>query len=278
VVSGQWSVYASNSKRFRVFGCRAVPFRDGVFRGRVAGVHLRRRGVERSAVFGVRDHDGLPGGLRVLGVEVFSHESHESMKVLVACEFSGIVRDAFAARGHDVWSCDLLPTERPGNHIQGDVLEVLNDGWDLMIGHPPCTYLSYVGNRHWDNPGRARKRLEGLSFFLEMWDAPIEKICLENPMGVIDRVITKHHQIIQPYYFGDSQMKTTCLWLKNLPKLFHAPTPTLFSPATHAPKPEPVYFLKTNGKAIHWTEAVKGGKKRSTFWPGIANAMATQWG
>lgn len=200
------------------------------------------------------------------------------MKVLVACEFSGIVRDAFAARGHDAWSCDLLPTERPGNHIQGDVLEVINDGWDLMIGHPPCTYLSYVSNRHWDNPGRARLRLEGLSFFLEMWEASVEKICLENPMGVIDRVITKHHQIIQPYYFGDSQMKTTCLWLKNLPLLQHYASDTLFAMATHTKKPDPVYYLKTNGKPIHWTEAVKGGKKRSTFWPGIANAMAEQWG
>lgn len=200
------------------------------------------------------------------------------MRVLVACEFSGIVRDAFARRGHDAWSCDLLPTERPGNHIQGDVLEVLNDGWDLMIGHPPCTYLSYVGNRHWDNPGRARLRLEALRFFLDMWEAPIERICLENPVGVIDRVITKHSQIIHPYYFGDGQMKKTCLWLKNLPLLYHSPEPTLFGPATHGKKPEPVYFLKTTGKAIHWTEAVKGGKVRSKFWVGIAEAMAEQWG
>jgi site-specific DNA-cytosine methylase len=201
------------------------------------------------------------------------------MKVLVACEYSGIVRDAFAAKGHDAWSCDLLPTEKPGPHIQGDAIEAIySQHWDLLIGHPPCTYLSYVGNRHWDNPGRARLRLEGLDFFLRMWEAPIEKICLENPMGVIDRVITKHHQIVQPYYFGDSQMKTTCLWLKNLDQLKHSPVTTMFEQATHVPKPEPMYFLKTNGKAIHWTEAIKGGKKRSKFWPGIANAMADQWG
>jgi hypothetical protein len=200
------------------------------------------------------------------------------MRVLVACEFSGTVRDAFAAKGHDAWSCDILPTEAPGKHIQGSVLEVLNEGWDLMIGHPPCTYLSYVGNRHWFNPGRARKRLEGLSFFLELWEAPIEKICLENPMGIIDRVIAKHDQVVQPFYFGDPLMKTTCLWLKNLPLLQHYSTDTLFATRTHTAKPEPLYYLKTTGKGIHWTEAVKGGKKRSTFWPGIARGMADQWG
>lgn len=200
------------------------------------------------------------------------------MKVLIACEFSGMVRDAFAALGHEAWSCDILPSETPGNHIQDDVLNHLDEGWDLMVGHPPCTYLSYVGNRHWDMPGRARQRLEGLDFFLKLWEAPIDKICLENPMGVIDRVIKKHDQIVQPYYFGDEQIKTTCLWLKNLPKLAHAQHPNLFGEQTHVNKPEPMYFLKTTGKAIHWTEGVHGGKQRSTFWPGIAKAMAEQWG
>lgn len=200
------------------------------------------------------------------------------MRVLVACEESGTVREAFAAKGHDAWSCDMQETRIPGNHIQGDVLAILNDGWDLMIGHPPCTYLSNVGNRHWDNPGRARKRLEALDFFLQLWEAPIHKICLENPMGCIDRIITKHHQVIQPYYFGDSALKTTCLWLKNLPPLQYQLQDSLFGTRTASDYPEPLYTLKTSGKKIHWTEAVKGSKTRSKTFQGIADAMADQWG
>ena len=191
------------------------------------------------------------------------------MKVLVACEFSGIVRDAFIARGHDAVSCDLLQTERPGPHIQGDVLSVLGDGWDLMIAHPPCTYLSYVGNRHWDNPGRAEKREKAAEFFMALWNAPIHKICIENPLGYMSRVFARPTQTIHPYYFGDPALKRTCLWLKNLPPLEYA--------HSIIPRPKPIYHLKTNGKAIHWTEAVKGGHVRSKFWPGIANAMADQW-
>lgn len=203
------------------------------------------------------------------------------MKVLIACEFSGIVRDAFTAKGHDAWSCDILPTERPGNHYQGDVREMLSDGWDLMIGHPPCTYLSFAGNRHWEQPGRARKRLEALDFFLNLWEAPIEKICLENPLGIASSVINKNHQIIEPFYFGDDARKRTCLWLKNLPPLKYSLKSNLFETATAVPPPAP-HHISISGKAIHFTEAIIGfgsdsGKSRSKTFQGIANTMAAQW-
>lgn len=203
------------------------------------------------------------------------------MRVLVACEFSGIVRDAFAARGHDAWSCDLLPTERPGNHIQGDVLEVLDQGWDLMIGHPPCTYISFAGTAWWNQTGRWKLRLEGLDFFGRLWDAPIEKICLENPKSCASPVIAKYTQEIQPFHFGDSAYKTTWLWLKNLPPLVHMRRETLFEMQTAVEPPEPIYIGK-NGKKFHHTDAFAAtadrAKKRAKFWPGIARAMAEQWG
>ncbi len=203
------------------------------------------------------------------------------MKVLIACEYSGIVRDAFIKKGHDAWSCDILPTESPGPHIQGDVLEVLNDGWDMMIAHPPCTYISYAGTAHWNRPGRIKKRLEALEFFRCLWDAPIDKICLENPKSCASPVIAKYSQEVQPYYFGDRQYKTTWLWLKNLPNLIHHKEPNLFSGKTHTDTPEPIYINK-NGKKCHYVDACTGGenraKNRAKFWPGIADAMAEQWG
>jgi hypothetical protein len=206
------------------------------------------------------------------------------MKVLVACEFSGIVRDAFLRRGHDAWSCDLLPTEKGGPHIQGDVLEILNDGWDLMVAHPPCTYLSYAATSVWDEGGRVWKRLEALHFFAQLWKAPINKICIENPMGCASPTIAKYTQIIQPYYFGDSESKRTCLWLKNLPKLEHRPTDTLFGEATHT-KPKIYGYYKKGkkkGMPIYGNSYLKfsedRGKIRSIFWPSVAKAMAEQWG
>jgi hypothetical protein len=192
------------------------------------------------------------------------------MKVLVACEFSGVVRDAFSRRGHDAWSCDILPTESPGNHIQDDVLKHLDEGWDLMIAHPPCTYLSYVGTRHWNLPGREQLRLAALGFFIKLYEANIPKVCIENPLGYASKAYKKYDQIIHPYYFGDSAQKRTCLWLRGLPLLAH-PDPRTIE------KPKAIYTLKTNGKKIHWTEANHGGKVRSKFWPGIAEAMAEQW-
>ena len=205
--------------------------------------------------------------------------SSDDFKILIACEYSGIVRDAFIAAGYNAVSCDLLPTESPGPHIQGSVLDILNDGWDMMIAHPPCTYLSYVGTRHWNDKGRCKLRLESLEFFRQLWEAPIEYICLENPKGCASPTIAKYSQEIQPFYFGDSAIKTTWLWLKNLPLLEYRETEDLFGGGrTVVDKPQPIYILKTTGKPVHWVEANHGGKVRSKFWPGIAQAMATQWG
>ncbi len=199
------------------------------------------------------------------------------MRVLVACEFSGIVRDAFIAKGHDAVSCDLLPTERPGPHIQGDVLEILEDGWDLMIAHPPCTYLALSGI-HWNNriPGRKKKTELALLFIEALLGAPIDKIALENPVGVISTKIRKPDQYIQPWQFGCPQSKKTGLWLKNLPQL----VPTNILPATNFQK---------DGKTPRWDNQTPSGqnklgpsadraKKRGTTYKGIADAMAEQWG
>lgn len=202
------------------------------------------------------------------------------MKVLIACEFSGVVREAFGNMGHDAWSCDLLPTDIAGQHIQGDILSVLHRGWDLMIGHPPCTYLSYAGTAHWNLPGRCRKRLDALEFFRKLWEAPIEKICIENPKSCASPTIAKYDQEIQPHYFGDSQLKTTWLWLKNLPHLQHFPEDTLFNLATHVDRPEPISIDNTERqKKRYFTDAkIRNPLERSKTFNGIADAMATQWG
>jgi|TARA_Y100000015_G_C2356866_1_gene73316 hypothetical protein len=195
------------------------------------------------------------------------------MKVLVACEYSGIVRDAFVAKGHDAWSCDILPTESPGNHFEGDVLEHLDKGWDLMIAHPPCTHLAVSGAR-WFTEGKKPWSLqeEALDFVRKLLDAPIDKIALENPVSVISTKIRKPNQIIQPYQFGHDVSKKTCLWLKNLPNL--KPTKIV--------KPD---IIEKDGYKMsrhHW-ETFKlpskiRGKVRSRFYEGIAEAMADQWG
>lgn len=142
------------------------------------------------------------------------------MRVLIACEYSGTVRDAFIAAGHDAMSCDLLPTEKPGPHYQGDVLDIINDGWDLMIAHPPCTYLS-VSGMHWTTRGLRDPQLteDALAFVRALMDSNIHKIAVENPVSVISSRIRKPDQIIQPWWFGDDASKKTCLWLKGLPKL-----------------------------------------------------------
>lgn len=191
------------------------------------------------------------------------------MKVLVACEYSGIVRKAFTDKGHFAVSCDFLPTEIPGNHFQQDVLPLLEYKWDLLIAFPPCTYLSFVGNRWMHQPGRKEKQSAAKEFFYKLYNANIHKICIENPVGVINCEM-KPSQIIHPYYFGDNAMKRTCLWLKNLPLLKH-PNPKLLE------KPKPLGYLH-NGKPIHRTEMLNDWKERSRFWPSIAKAMANQWG
>ena len=192
------------------------------------------------------------------------------MKVLVACEFSGIVRNAFAAKGHDAWSCDILPTESPGNHIQGDVLKHLDKGWDLMIAHPPCTYLSNAGARFLYPKGKLNKDryklgLKAKEFFMALYNAPINKICVENPISSRIFELPKHTQTIQPYEYGHPVQKKTCLWIKNLKTL--RPTKVIQKPQS----------TKIPG---NWFN--KGGKdrqkNRSKFFQGIANAMADQWG
>ncbi len=178
-------------------------------------------------------------------------------------------------------SCDLLPTETPGPHYQGSVLDIIGDGWDLAVFHPPCTYLSYAATAYWNRPGRARKRLDALDFFLTLWEAPIPKICIENPMGCASSAIEQHTQLIDPYFFGDNERKRTCLWLKNLPPLQHYSADSLFEKKTHVPPPAPVYTDK-KGKKRYRTDAISGfsknsGYERSRFYPGIAAAMVDQW-
>ncbi len=202
------------------------------------------------------------------------------MRVLIACEESQIVCMAFRNVGIEAYSCDLLPCSggHPEWHIQDDVLKHLDDDFDMMIAHPPCTYLSYAANRHWNSPGRDILRQVAMELFMKLYNAPIEKICIENPVGYPNTVFRKPDQIIHPYYFGDPELKRTCLWLKGLPKLDYS--------QTIIEKPKPYYYSngeKTKGQAIYFTEAQKqGGKQksiiRSRTFPGIAKAMAEQWG
>jgi hypothetical protein len=181
------------------------------------------------------------------------------MKVLVACEFSGVVREAFAKLGHDAWSCDLLPTEIPGKHFECDIFEVINMGWDLMIAHPPCTYLAVSGNRYY---AKSDLRKEAIKFVEKLWDVPVERICIENPIGVLSTQSTlgKPTQIIQPWQFGHGETKATCFWLKNLPKLIPTEVVNGREPRIHYMSPSP----------NRW-------KERSRTYIGIANAMAEQW-
>ena len=181
------------------------------------------------------------------------------MRILVACEFSGRVRDAFAKRGFDAWSCDLLPTESPGQHIQGDVLSHLDDGWDLMIAHPPCTHLAVSGARWFKD--KAKEQAEALAFVQALMDAPIPRICIENPISIISSRIRKPDQIIQPWMFGHGEVKSTCLWLKGLPKLQPTNIVDGREPKVHRMAPGP----------NRW-------KERSRTYQGIADAMASQWG
>jgi len=202
------------------------------------------------------------------------------MKILVACEESQRVTVAFRNKGHEAYSCDIQECSggHPEWHLKGDVLKHMTSDYDMMIGFPPCTYLTYAGTRHWNNPGRLEKRLDALNFFAKMWNAPIKKICLENPQGCASPAIAKYSQIIQPYFFGDSEQKTTCLWLKNLPLLQHTEYDNLFSVKTHVEKPEPFSILY-NGKKTYFSDGKhRDPKLRSKTFPGIAQAMADAWG
>ncbi len=189
------------------------------------------------------------------------------MRVLVACEFSGVVRDAFVVRGHHAVSCDLLPSEspgapygaQPGSHYRGDVRDILGDGWDMLLAFPPCTYLARSGARWW--AGRQREQLEALAFVRLLLDAPVPRVALENPIGRISTAVRKPDQIIQPWQYGHGETKATCLWLRGLPLLTPTDVVSGRAPRVHYVAPGP----------NRWRE-------RSRTLPGIARAMAEQWG
>lgn len=181
------------------------------------------------------------------------------MRVLVACEYSGTVRDAFIAKGHDAMSCDLLPTDKPGPHYQGDVFDIINDGWDLMIAHPPCTHLAVSGARWFKD--KVTEQEEALDFVRRLINADVDRICIENPVSIISSKIRKPDQTIQPWQFGHGETKRTCLWLKRLPKL--VPTDIVDG------RDQRIWKLPPS--TDRW-------KIRSTTFQGIANAMANQWG
>lgn len=186
------------------------------------------------------------------------------MRVLVACEFSGIVRDAFIARGHEAWSADIIETERqpayPGRHYRGDVLDILDGGWELLIAHPPCTDVAVSGAKHFAAKG-PKRQLDAIMFARALLAAPIPYIALENPVSILSSAIAKPDQIIQPWQFGHGETKATCLWLKGLPKLIPTDVVDGRTPRVHHASPGP----------DRW-------KERSRTLQGIADAMADQWG
>lgn len=181
------------------------------------------------------------------------------MRVLIACEFSGTVRKEFEALGHEAWSCDLLPTEIPGNHYQGDVRDILLEHWDLMVAHPPCTHLAVSGAR-WFKEKQA-EQAEALEFVRLLMNAPIEHIAIENPISIISSRIRKPDQIIQPWQFGHGETKATCLWLKGLPKL------------------QPTNIVEGREQRVHkMPPSPDRWRERSRTFAGIAKAFALQWG
>jgi hypothetical protein len=183
----------------------------------------------------------------------------DRMRVLVACEYSATVRNAFQKKGHEALSCDLLATDIPGNHYQGDVFDIINDGWDLMVAHPPCTHLAVSGARWFKH--KTKEQEEALEFVNRLMNAPIDRICIENPVSVISSKIRRPDQTIQPWQFGHGEVKKTCLWLKNLPKLV----------PTNIVDGRDQRIWKLPPSKDRW-------KIRSTTYKGIAEAMATQWG
>lgn len=203
------------------------------------------------------------------------------MRVLVACEYSGRVRDAFTARGHYAVSADLLPSDTEGNHYQGDVRDLMYGRWDLMIAFPPCTKLSKVGAAYWPRWREDGSQDEAIEFWLELWYAPIPRIAIENPAGIMSTLLRKPDQYVQPWWFGHPWKKLTGLWLKELPKL----TPT------NVVEPQGYWVdggsLRGNGRsgaqegAYATTEARSNAERaheRSKTFQGLANAMAEQWG
>jgi hypothetical protein len=183
------------------------------------------------------------------------------MKVLVACEFSGVVRDAFIAKGHDAVSCDLRPSEKPGPHYQGDVFDIINNGWALMIAHPPCTHLAVSGARHFAAKQADGRQASAIIFFMWLARCGIERICIENPVCIMSSLYRKPDQIIQPWEFGHGETKKTCLWLKGLPLL------------------KPTNIVEGREARI-WRMAPGPDRERerSRTYTGIAQAMSEQWG
>ena len=204
-------------------------------------------------------------------------------KILIACEFSGIVREAFRSFGCDAISCDLLPTEIPGPHYQGDVFDILDDRWDMMIAHPPCTHLASSGARWFKQKQADGRQQQGIDFFMRIINAPIPRIAVENPVGIMSVRYRKPDQIIQPWQFGDEMQKATCLWLKNLPCLTpskivdkglvyvdprgnkHGGVHTMLAKRAYSP------LMLLSRSEERW-------KIRSRTFQGIADAMADQWG
>lgn len=202
------------------------------------------------------------------------------MKILIACEFSGTVRESFADKGHDAWSCDIEPTDIPGNHYQGDVKDILKEGWDMMIAHPPCTYLTVTGNKWFKPeykdrfPTRQQDRKDAIKFFMMLAEAPIDKIVIENPIGIMSTTYKKPNQIIHPWQFGHEASKSTCLWIKGLPNL---------EPTNIVGKGEFVTYKSGKRMTKWYADAAskppkERAKIRNTTFTGIAQAMANQWG
>ena len=201
------------------------------------------------------------------------------MRVLIGCEYSGIVREAFKAKGHDAWSCDLLDTEIPGNHIKGDVLDILNDGWDMIIAFPPCTHLSGAGAPSWKEKQKDGRQQKAIDFVLKIYNSICQKIVIENPTGILNTVWRKPDQIINPFQFGEPFKKRTCLWLKGFPLLI--PT-EIVEPKYHYTSNSTQGGILKDGtrrkSKLPIYKAWDSSRERSRTFQGIANAMANQWG
>jgi hypothetical protein len=196
------------------------------------------------------------------------------MKVLIACEFSGTVRDAFTKLGHDAWSCDLEDTLTPGNHYQGDMFDIVNDGWDLIIAHPPCTHLAVSGARHFEKKRADGRQQQGIDFFMRVMNIDVPRLAVENPIGIMSTLYRKPNQIIQPWEYGHKTTKATCLWLKGLP---------LLKPTNIVDKGEVVTFASGKRMSKWFYESSQLSPKerermRNKTFQGIADAMAEQWG
>ena len=202
------------------------------------------------------------------------------MRVLVACEFSGTVRDAFTRLGHEAWSCDIVPSDTIGNHYQCDLFEVLDKDWDLLIAHPPCTYLTVTGNKWFKPeykdrfPTREQDRVDAIEFFTKIHNSNIPKICIENPVGIMSTILRKPDQIVHPWQFGHEASKNTCLWLKGLPKL---------TPSNIVGKGEFITYKSGKRMTKWYADAAslspkERAKVRNKTFQGIADAMASQWG